>query len=623
MSILTRFKNSIKYEFLKWFKPEIIGLTRNFQGKKVEGVRISNTAHISKRENVVLENGVFIAHFSYVDGYKPVEIAEGAAIGSYTSVLTHSSHNTLRLYGSHYLDNFATGLKGQTSAPVKIGQYSFVGPNVVIMPGTIIGDGCIVAAFSLVSGTFPNYSIIKGNPAVVVGDTRKLDEALLRKYPDLRDYYYLNRPAKKRKVFLFTQYFPYTHQGVAYDSYVKNEVDALAANFDSVEIISLSKGHDGQLDVPSNVIVHSLSSAASFLDKCKLVNIFWRDYFRYELYNLRHLYNRVISYGLLKSISIYAIKAEKQALFLKSLLKEIDFKQTDVWIYSYWNFEEALASVLVQKNYPIKTVIRSHSLDLYFDRVPERYLPFRRYAYFKSNLFTFISEQGMNYFFKTHKITPNLYPKAFVSRIGIKNAQPLYQHDYSKLVILSNAWIRPLKRIDLLIKSLALINDFNVEWIHVGDDYGTNAFPPLKDMAKELLGPKKNIHYEFIGRKSLEELFVTFAERKINLLINLSSTEGTPVSMMEAVSFGVPVIATAVGGVPEIVEDGKNGFLIDANVTPEEVAEKIKFYFHLPAQKKQELSQKARKIWEERFDSGKNSQILLERLLLYNSNNKL
>jgi colanic acid/amylovoran biosynthesis glycosyltransferase len=623
MSILARFKSSIKYEFLKWFKPEIIGLKRNFQGEKVEGLRVSNTAHISNRENVFIQDGVFIAHFSYIDGFKTVKIGRGSAIASYTSVLTHSGHNSIRLYGDHFLESFATGLKGLVSAPVKIGEYTFVGPNVVIMPGSTLGDGCIVTAYSMVNGEFPNYSIIKGNPATVVGDTRKIDAALLRKYPELNQVYYLNKPVKKKKVFLFTQYYPYTHGGVAYDSYVKNEVDVLAANFDSVEIISLSKGHNGQLEVPKNVVVHNLSSPPTFIDKCKLINIFWRDYFTYELYNLRHLYKRTINYGLLKSISIYAIKAEKQAVFLENLLKKIDFKDTTVWVYSYWNFEEALAAVLLQKKYPIKTVIRSHSLDLYFDRVPEQYLPFRRFAYFKSNLFTFISEQGMGYFFQTHKITPNLYPKTFVSRIGIKNQLPLYQHDYNRLVILSNAWIRPLKRIDLLIKSLALINDFDVEWIHVGDDYGTNAFPPLKNMAEELLGSKKNIRYEFIGRKSLEELFVAFAERKINLLINLSSTEGTPVSMMEAISFGVPVIATAVGGVPEIVEDGKNGFLIDANVTSEEVAEKIKFYFHLPEQKKQELSQNARKMWEERFNSERNSQILLERLLLYNSEGTL
>ena len=617
MSIFTRIKNSIKYEFLKWFKPEIIGLSKNFQSKKVKGLRISNTAHISNRENVFLDNGVFIAHYSYLDGYKKVTIGEGTTISSFTSVITHSSHNTIRLYGTHYIERYATGLKGHTSAPVKIGKYTFVGPNVTIMPGSIIGDGSIIAAYSLINGTFENYSIIRGNPATVVGDTRKIDEALLRKYPDLNEFYYLNnaKAVKKKKVILFTLYYPFTHQGVSYDLYVKNEVDELSANFDSVEIISLSKGHDGKLDVQENVIVRNLSSSVSFWDKCKLIQIMWKDYFISELHNLKSLYDRNISLALLKSISIYAIKAEKQSIFLEDILKNLDFDQTDVWVYAYWNLEEALASILLEKNYPIKTVIRTHSLDLYFDRVPERYLPFRRYTYFKSDLFTFISEQGMKYFFDTHKITPNLFPKAFVSRIGIKNNDVLYKHDFSRLVILSNAWIRPLKRIDLLIQSLALINDISIDWIHVGDDYGTNNFPHIKSLATELLDKKENIDYQFMGRKNLDELFKVFAERKINLLINLSSTEGTPVSMMEALSFGVPIIGTAVGGVPEIVEDNKNGFLLPADANAVAVAEKIKFYFNLPIEKKQELSLNARKMWEERFNSDTNSQVLVKRLL--------
>jgi acetyltransferase-like isoleucine patch superfamily enzyme len=62
---------------------------------------------------------------------------------------------------------------------VKIGKYSFVGPHAVITPGTTIGKGSLVSAYSFVKGSFPDYAIISGNPAVIVGDTRDRDKKWL------------------------------------------------------------------------------------------------------------------------------------------------------------------------------------------------------------------------------------------------------------------------------------------------------------------------------------------------------------------------------------------------------------------------------------------------------------
>ena len=57
------------------------------------------------------------------------------------------------------------------------------------MPSTEIGKGSLVSAYSLLKGTYPDFAIISGNPAIVVGDTREADEALLEKHPELRKMY--------------------------------------------------------------------------------------------------------------------------------------------------------------------------------------------------------------------------------------------------------------------------------------------------------------------------------------------------------------------------------------------------------------------------------------------------
>jgi acetyltransferase-like isoleucine patch superfamily enzyme len=57
------------------------------------------------------------------------------------------------------------------------------------MPGSSIGKGCIVSAFSYVNGVFPDFSVIAGNPAVVTGDTRTLDQHYLDQHPHLKEFY--------------------------------------------------------------------------------------------------------------------------------------------------------------------------------------------------------------------------------------------------------------------------------------------------------------------------------------------------------------------------------------------------------------------------------------------------
>ena len=53
-----------------------------------------------------------------------------------------------------------------------------------------------------------------------------------------------------------------------------------------------------------------------------------------------------------------------------------------------------------------------------------------------------------------------------------------------------------------------------------------------------------------------------------------SVNEGTPVSAIESLAAGRPVVATRVGGVPDVVEDGEDGFLVDPGST-EQLADRL------------------------------------------------
>ena len=150
-------------------------------------VKISNTSFIQDRKKLILEDHVFIGHYNFIESSNVIQIGEGCQVTNYISILTHSSHRSIRFYGSHYQNKGE--LKGYLKGEVVIGKYSFIGPHATIMPGTKIGNGCLVAAYSYVQGEFPDFSIISGNPAVVIGDTRQKDKDFLIQETELIPYY--------------------------------------------------------------------------------------------------------------------------------------------------------------------------------------------------------------------------------------------------------------------------------------------------------------------------------------------------------------------------------------------------------------------------------------------------
>ncbi|MFO8129939.1 MAG: acyltransferase [Bacteroidales bacterium] len=160
---------------------------RNPDGTLRKNTRISNTVFIDHPEGLSLGDHVFIGHYNFIEASQGVFIGEGCQVTNFISLTTHSSHNSIRVYGRRYIETKEH--KGYVRGKIRIGKYSFIGPHSLIMPNTNIGKGSIVAAYSNVAGDFPDFSIIRGNPAKVIGDTRSIDENLLRDYPDLQGSY--------------------------------------------------------------------------------------------------------------------------------------------------------------------------------------------------------------------------------------------------------------------------------------------------------------------------------------------------------------------------------------------------------------------------------------------------
>lgn len=155
-------------------------------GKNIPGTRISSHTFIDYPGSLDLAEGVYIGHFNVLEASHGLTIEEGVQVTTHCVITTHSSHQSIRLYGSSYAGK---EMIGYVTGGVQIGKFSFIGPHSTIMPGTKIGKGSLVHAYSYVRGEFPDFAIIGGNPAIVIGDTRTLDGAMLEQYPELKSLY--------------------------------------------------------------------------------------------------------------------------------------------------------------------------------------------------------------------------------------------------------------------------------------------------------------------------------------------------------------------------------------------------------------------------------------------------
>jgi acetyltransferase-like isoleucine patch superfamily enzyme len=166
--------------------PYMITRINDKDGKNITGTRISSQTFIDHPGSLSLAQGVYIGHFNVLEASHGLTIEEGVQVTTHCVITTHSSHQSIRLYGSSYAGK---EMIGYVKGSVTIGKYSFIGPHSTVMPGTIIGKGSLVHAYSYVKGEFPDFSIIGGNPAKVLGDTRTIDRTLLDQYPELNSLY--------------------------------------------------------------------------------------------------------------------------------------------------------------------------------------------------------------------------------------------------------------------------------------------------------------------------------------------------------------------------------------------------------------------------------------------------
>ena len=242
-------------------------------------------------------------------------------------------------------------------------------------------------------------------------------------------------------------------------------------------------------------------------------------------------------------------------------------------IYSFWGIGSGYSLPwIINRNFR-KIWVRLHGGDLYLER-QHGYIPYRKALFSVSDAIIPISQQGEHYLKNTYPLD-DIQSKLFTNYLGSIDYGPPPSFDAkpTEYVIVSCSSVIPLKRVELIFQSINLASQSRqIIWHHFGD--GCN-MPKLKNLIQHTTSESK-LKVVLHGQVSHEKVIEFYQKNHVDLFINLSETEGIPVSIMEAISFNIPVIATNVGGVSEIVNQKfGTGLLVDADSSELMVCEQI------------------------------------------------
>ena len=233
-----------------------------------------------------------------------------------------------------------------------------------------------------------------------------------------------------------------------------------------------------------------------------------------------------------------------------------------ITFYSFWMSYVPIAFGRFRTKVPTTPhhfVTRGHGGDVYtVDR--GRFYPFRDFVLKNIDHVYVVSKYGRDYLRNKYPLYKDKIESAYLGVMPLK----VTNVKSKRFKVVSCSSVYDFKRVDLLFLSLekfALSHPgCQIEWTHFGGGY---LFKKL-NADVESNQHASNLRVILKGRCNNEDVLNHYRENGYNVFIHLSTTEGLPVSMMEALSASIPIIATAVGGVPEIVTE-KTGILLNVD----------------------------------------------------------
>ncbi len=270
-------------------------------------------------------------------------------------------------------------------------------------------------------------------------------------------------------------------------------------------------------------------------------------------------------------VLMFAVRGQSMYLSVRSLMPG-EWLPEHTTLYSCWMSFDAYAATLLQRDFPeMRFVARGHAFDIDVERNPlNPYLMKQAIADAADSLHPICQlakEQMMSYLqgrVSEEKVQVLPFGSAGESPAALL---PPPLHTEGVLRIVSCAKVIPIKQVNVLLEALSRWEGAPVHWTHIGDGEG---LPELQQRAEELLDLKENVIVSWLGGLPADQVLALYETSPFDVIVNTSRKEGVPVSIMEAMRCGIPAIAPAVGGLPELVTK-ETGWLYDPQEGPDGV----------------------------------------------------
>lgn len=414
-----------------------------------------------------------------------------------------------------------------------------------------------------------------------------------------------------KKLIFITSDYPYGKIG---ETFIETEILFLSQKFDEIHLVSCNSIDEERRAVPSNVLLYRFNLYPKGVNKLFSLKYVFHAAFWGEVFSV--LKRKVpISMKVLTHLLSSLLKAKTMCAYLeKTILSQNNMQDENTWIYSYWLSDAAVGIGMLKAKKPkIKAFSRAHGWDLFFEANPFSYLPMREYLIKKLDAIFFISNQGQEYFKKRFHDMPDFFYKFKISRLGVfSNDLDNICNNSDEFVLVSCSDVIRLKRLDIIVDALSKIDTVNIKWVHFGDG---PLMAELKEKVHLLLDSRPNINYILPGIVTNKVVYSFYSAEQVDCFINVSEREGLPVSIMEAMSVGIPVIATNVGGTGEIVDD-TNGFLLSKDISPDELAQTLVKLATMEASTILNYRKSAKDTWFNFYNAEKNYKYFVDQMLL-------
>lgn len=407
---------------------------------------------------------------------------------------------------------------------------------------------------------------------------------------------------------VLTKHYPFNDGNTPAESYLETEMPYLAARFVSVVVVATEAASSAHLiqKTPANVTAFALGFSQTRLEKvlCLVRGVLQAPFSKISSRAAKSDSNLNAQQLLFQRY--YIGKALRKHSALRRLLDEALI--TPMQIYSFWFHDTALVACWLKREYHCShAAARAHRYDLYHGRTRCGHLPCREYQLEGLDAVIPCSEDGSEYLKRNYPDCADKVRTGYLGTRWLPDKSSESRGDVFRLV--SCSAVTGVKRVAMTADALSILDGrgIAIEWTHFGDG------PELGAVRAKVQG-FRNIRCRFPGNVPNAKLLNEYGRTHFDLFVNVSSSEGLPISIMEASGHGIPVLATDVGGTHEIVLEGESGKLLPESCDAETVADAILSFVEAGDDDYATMRLAARRQWQNRFRTEENVAILLSEL---------